>query len=157
VDEAALLRDAAGKHADAAKALLKELWQHKRLSPATRRAIVKQFLVVELVEKQRDPKHPAWRELRIRARRDFPFPDAAWIEPRCDFGIGAAPKLAGGWGARTLGGTDPLDLGSMGGKYGGAPVARAVLEVREVDHARDGAVLWTLRWSLGPLKLRRAP
>jgi hypothetical protein len=45
----------------------------------------------------------------------------------------------------------------MGGSFKGAPDARALLEVREVDHANGGKVLWTASWALGPVRLRRVP
>ena len=94
--------------------------------------------------------------LRLTIRRDFPFPKSAWVQPRCDIAIGRAPRLNGSWGALSLGDAH-THIGSMGGSYKGAPTARALLEVREVDHTKGGKVLWTARWSLGPLKLRRVP
>jgi hypothetical protein len=159
IDEAALFKaaDAEGKYAAASKDALAELWERNRLSPGTRQAIVKKFLAVELVEQPAvDPNDPARRELRIAIRRNFPFPARAWVQPRSDIAVGRPPRLAGSWGALSLGDAHTF-LGSLGATYKGAPDARALLEVREIDQANGGKVLWTANWTLGPLRLRRVP
>jgi len=157
IDEAALLKAAEGKYPVGAKDALAELWQRRRLSASSRQAIVEKFLGVELVEQQPPtPKTPEWRDLRITIRRNFPFPKSAWVEPRYGITVNGAPRLGNSWGSLSLGDAHTF-LGSMSGRYTGAPSARALLEVREVDHANGGKVLWTARWSLGPVKLRRAP
>ena len=157
IDEAALLKAAEGQYALGAKAALAELWERRRLSCPSRQAIVEKFLGVELVElPSRSPTIAGWRELHLAIRRNFPFPKAAWVQPRSDIAIGRKPRLSGSWGSLCLA-DDHKFLGSLSGSFKGAPDARALLEVREVDHAHGGKVLWTARWSLGPLKLRRVP
>ena len=157
IDEAALLKAAQGKHPAGAKDALAELWQRRRLSAPSRQAIVEKFLEVELVEMPPPtPNAPEWRDVRITIRRNFPFPKAAWVDPRSDIAVGRAPRLTDTWGSLCLA-DDHKSLGSLGARYTGAPNARALLEVREVDHANGRKVLWTARWSLGPLKLRRVP
>jgi hypothetical protein len=156
IDEAALLKAATGKQSVAAKDALAELWERGRLAPASRQALVEKFLGPELVEQPPSvPNTPAWRDLRITIRRDFPFPKTAWVQPRSSITVNGAPRLADSWGAVSLGDAHTF-LGSMSARYTGAPSARALLEVREVVPGSNKA-LWTARWSLGPIKLRRAP
>jgi hypothetical protein len=158
-DAAALLRiardDDAAK-AGAAKAALSELWQNKRLAAAVKRAIVELFLEVELVEPAESGGADGYRHLLIVVTRNFPFPRDAWVEPNSAFAIeGELPPLGDSWGAFSLDGSGKMTVGSRsGGNYRGTPEARAMLALREVDHAAGGKVLWRIDW---PLKLKLRP
>jgi hypothetical protein len=159
IDEAWLLKAARGKkEADAAKAVLADLWRGRRLSPETKEAVVRAFVAVRLVEEPSPNRKqfPGSRELRLVADRDFPFPEEAWVQPGYDITIGdRPPRLGDSWGAISLEGTGSITLGAMGGgKYLGSPSARAVLAVREVNPHDGNKVAWQVQWSLGPVQLR---
>jgi hypothetical protein len=158
-DAAALLRIARDDDAaktGAAKAALSELWQNKRLAAAVKRAIVELFLEVELVEPAESGGADGYRHLLIVVTRNFPFPRDAWVEPNSAFAIeGELPPLGDSWGAFSLDGSGKMTVGSRsGGNYRGTPEARAMLALREVDHAAGGKVLWRIDW---PLKLKLRP
>jgi hypothetical protein len=159
LDEAALLGETAGADAEAAKAVLAELWKQRRLSGRTKGVLVERFLSIRLEEVPDQPVTRA-RELRIIGTKRFPFPREAWVESGVSFAIGSDPEpaLGGSYSSFSLGeGTKPQVLGTHGGgSYPGSPQARAVLELREVDHARDRQVVWKRQWKLGPVRLRKA-
>lgn len=153
--EAALAREAGGDGGDVAKVVLAALWKHRRLSAATRGDLVARFLTLRLEEV---PGRPVgrWRELRVVSDRSFPFPQEAWVEHQASIAVGKGerPRIDGSFGSSSLGsGRGPHPLGTMGGAYPGSPEARAEVVVREVAHHDGGKVVWSRRWSLGPVRL----
>lgn len=139
-----------------ARAALSRLWQWDRLTPQAKSAIIDRYISVHL--KELDSPHSATggRELRVVARRKFPFPKDTWVQYSSDFSLdGRPPQLSASWGGRDMAGEGDFELGSMGGgQTWGEPSARAVVALQEFNH-RTGKVVWTHRWNLGPLRLRR--
>jgi hypothetical protein len=161
IDEPPVIEAARGKQGDAAKAVLAQMWKTKRLSGAGKEAVVNHFLKVRFVELPLPhPKFPTSRELQIVAERQFPFPEEAWVDSLSSIviGDGRKPKLEGASGSFSIGGNGKLLLGSLGGgSYPGAPTARALVELREVDRQAGNRVVWSKRWELGPLLREKRP
>jgi hypothetical protein len=144
--------------AEAAQAVLAEMWRRGSLKVETKQAIVKKFLTVRL-EEQPDPtgkRDPAWRELRLVGERAFPFPKDCWVQVGYSIAVGeSVPKLSDSHDVKDLGGTGPVSLGGSAGRWPGAPAARALLEVRQVEPG-TGKVVWAVQWSPGPITLRNS-
>lgn len=140
----------------AARAGLARLWQWGRLTDATKSAIIDRFVSVRLTEIAGAHNDTGGRELRIIARRKFAFPKNTWVQYSSDFSLdGRLPELRPGWSGRDMAGEGDFEIGSMGGgQYFGEPSVRAVAALQEFDH-RTRQVVWTHRWNLGPLKLRK--
>ncbi len=160
IDEGALVTAAHGKLGDGAKTVLAELWKVKRLSPAAKQDLLEQYLKVRLIELPAPhAKFPTVRELQIVAQSSFPFPDEAWVNNRSCIVIGNNfdPKIEGEGGRFSLSyiRAAPYMVGSLGGgSYPGAPSARAILELSELDLQAGGRVVWSKRWTLGPITLQ---
>jgi hypothetical protein len=160
-DETALF-DASATN-PAAVAVLAELWQHDRLSPATQKAIVARTLHPFLEEEDNPyPKQmPDFRLVYIKSPALFPFPRDAEMRVRAKVIIGENPSapteqdlppyLADSY----LSYIAENRLGGEGSTYEGPTLAaRAFLEINGLDHSNPPQVLWTLTWQLGPLPLR---
>ena len=119
--------------------------------------IVDSFVQVRLIELDHPGIARGSRELQIIAKRNFPFPESAWVQNNAEFGINRVPSnLDASWGSLSMGGEGDIVLASMGGgRYLGEPVAKAVLEIREYDHRRR-KIVWSHKWELGPLKLQNS-
>jgi len=156
INEDALSALSAGtspERAALAKAVLSELWENGRLSPAHRKALILRHLNPKLIELPgfRGGRH----ELQIATERDFPFPKNAWVSYRGVWRVGRGTFGGGGWSSRSLRSDDTaLYLGSYGGGAHGGTAAEVVLELCEHNHAHGGEVVWSHRWSLGPIQLR---
>lgn len=160
IDEAALL--AAVDHA-AAAATLSELWQRQRLTPATQLALVQHFVRPFLVE-QGDPQAPRCdREVRVKFKSSFPFPDNPYVEYRATVLVGddpAQPTMAevdATYSAMSLAGLISEDIGGWEGKFCGRPLARGFVILRSIDHRHERRLLWTTTWETAPLQLREVP
>ena len=140
----------------AARAALTRLWQWGRLAPETKGAIIDRFVSMQIKESTSPNNTDGARELRVIARRKFAFPKNTWLEYTSDFSLdGCIPKLRPGWSSSDLEGEGDFEVGSLGGgQFFGEPSATAVVALREFDH-RNKRVVWSHRWELGPLKLRR--
>jgi hypothetical protein len=160
IDESAIL--AVAKQSDVARLVLAELWQRKRLSPETRKAIVEHFLRFKLIEENvHTPMYRTWRSYGFVAETDFPFPADSWVSARSDLSqTEREPKIdesdSGGSGSLQTAALGAFR--SMGAQSNpGNPLLRGVIELREVDHQNGGKVLWTLRWTPEPLRLQHLP
>ncbi len=165
IDETALLQAASrgggkGDGAIAAKAALSELWQRQRLSASTRHAIVSRFITLQLVQLKDFWVKYRQLEFQIIATRNFPFPRDAWVNSGMCIAVGNEPLRLDATdinGQSSLEGSGPIVLGSRGGGLlEGAPVARALLELREIDYynpSHPRKVLWSQRWTVAPLRM----
>jgi hypothetical protein len=155
VAEPSLVREASGESGESARVVLATLWKHRRLSGQAKEALVEKFLRVRLEEVPNQPAGPR-RELHIVGEKGFPFPAEAWVHWRASIVIGdRKPMLDESFNISSLGQETELQkLGSLGsGPHPGTPEARALLELREVDHEQ---VVWKHQWTLGPIRLRQA-
>lgn len=142
-----------------ARHFLADLWRRGLLSATVREQIVTQHLHFELREEfPHDPKRfPTLRELKIIAETDFPFPENAWVEFGSDIAVGdrelrLEPDHFGN--SRSLHGANGRYFGSLGASYEGSPVARGVIQLREID--RNGAVgetAWVIRRETNSIRL----
>lgn len=150
IPEHELLNACEGESGAAAKELLSELWQRKRLTAATRKAIVAKYMKMRIVERpcvnSVDPN--VWRERHVAGDRLFPFPHdtgVVWTgeittdrEPKISEGSSNGCSLEGSGLVEFVGGT-----GKLGGPF------KAILELWEMDYqATPPQELWRLHWAL---------
>lgn len=150
---------AAARTDEHARQALADLWRQGLLSPKTRELIVTRHLHFSLCEEfPHDPRHfPILREVKIIAHTDFPFPEEAWIEFGTSIVVGPhAPQLQpyDFGGARSLHNANGRNFGSLGGSFAGAPTARAVIQIRELNRDfKYNETLWIVRQELDPIQL----
>lgn len=132
--------------AQAAKHVLSELWQHDRLSHASRKKIVVRFLKPQLVQK-RIPVDGRC-QLLIAANSSFPFPKESWVQFRSAWTQNSfSPEFTASFSESSL--HDLAVLGSLSGPSVKDAIVRATVEIREGD--------WSYQWSFGPIPERAIP
>jgi hypothetical protein len=149
LSEAALIAAAASD--PRARHFLADLWRRGVLSPKLKEQIITRHLNFELVEEfPHDPKlHPTLRELKIIATTDFPFPESAWVEFSGSIAVGEQPLALPADSfdnSRSLDHCSGRYFASLGGAFPGAPIARGVIQLREV-HIKDSRkeTVWFVR------------
>ncbi len=150
IPEQELLNACEGESGTAAKELLSELWQRKRLTAATRKSIVTKYMKMRIVEQpcvnSVDPN--VWRERHVAGERLFPFPHDAWVNWAGEMTTERDPKiLADSFASSSLDGSGPVKFVGGTGKLGGP--FKAILELREMDYqATPPQEIWRLHWVL---------
>ena len=148
--EGELLERCAGPNAEAAKLLLSELWQRKRLSPSTHKEIVRRYVKMKtIMEPNRYTTEAIPGEVRILSEKLFPFPDEAYVRYAGELAADREPvpviqdRQSGG--GQSLSRQGPLVFYSTSGR--GDVSVKGIVEVWETDHqASPPKDLWRLRW-----------
>ncbi len=141
---------------EAAKLVLFELWQHKRLSPMCRKNLVVRFLNLSFAQ------HPSQFQRRhnllIVTDSKFPFPKDSWVQQQCAWSLNStAPMFGNIWGAFSLHDVKKILLSSWSGPTKDDSIVRVVVEIREVERGSRGKVLWSHQWTLGPTAVKKIP
>ena len=159
LSEEALLE--AAKTDARARHFLANLWARNILSAKIRERIVGQHVKFTLVEQfPHDPKlFPTLRELKIIATTDFPFPESAWVGYAGTIAVGdqqlQLPVDAFGNG-RSLHRCNTQYFASLGGSFAGDPIARGVIQMREVRRAGEHTeTLWSIKQITNEIKLEK--
>ena len=155
--EKEILEECEGESGAAAKQLLAELWQRKRLTAATHKEIVAKYLKLQIVELPNPfPKSPKYRSIRVVSERSFPFPRDSYVSYTGEMSGERKPTITnakGGSGCRSLEGTETIIFDSLGGSVKGR--MKAALEIWEVDYdVRPPQELWRLHWDLDQNSLK---
>jgi hypothetical protein len=152
LNERMLLAACTGPSADSAKLLLAELWQKGRLSADTKRQLVHDYLRLRIVVRE-NPYPATSPKARVKAvvgDRQFPFPEASWVNTQSDFANGREPSLKrkdGDGSSFSLVGAGCRDLLTNVGSVD--ETAKAVVEISEIHYrVTPSKVLWRLRWEL---------
>ncbi len=150
VPEQELLKACEGESSSAAKELLSELWQRKRLTAATRKAIVAEFMQMKVIDRPcvnaADPN--VYRERMVSGERLFPFPHDAWVNWTGEMIRGREPQiLAGSFNSQSLEGSGPREFIGRNSKPG--EPFKAILEIWEMNYQTSPPKeLWRLHWDL---------
>ncbi len=150
IPEQELLNACEGEADDSAKELLSELWQRKRLTTATRKALVAKWMKVRIVDQPCvnavDPK--VWRTRYVVGDRLFPFPHDAWVNWTGEMTTEREPKiLPDSFNSQSLEGSGPFRFAGGTVKLG-SPF-KAILEIWEKDYqVSPPKELWRLHWEL---------
>lgn len=150
VPEQELLNACEGEVGAAAKELLSELWQRKRLTTATRKAVVAKYMKMRIEDQpcvnSVDPK--VWRTRYVMGDRLFPFPHDAWVNWTGEMTTEREPKiLPDSFNSQSLEGSGPFRFGGGTVKLGGT--FKAILEIWEKDYqATPPQELWRLHYAL---------
>ncbi len=135
IPEEDLLVACEGESGAAAKELLSELWQRKRLTSATRSTIVAKYMKMRIEDQpcvnSVDPN--VWRTCYVVGDRLFPFPHDAWINWTGEVTTEREPKIsADSSNSRSLEGSGPFRFAGGTVKLGGP--FKAILENWEKDY-----------------------
>jgi hypothetical protein len=145
-----LLEACHGSDPKPAMALLSELWQRKRVSPATRMALVLDFITMKLVEDSRPfPEFPNWREMHIRGEKRFPFPRDALVCYDGDMSSSRVLKIEEpeSSSSASLEGTGFQNFHGVGGSVG--ENQKGIIEMWEEErYLKPRRELWRLRWEV---------
>ena len=152
-DQLALVKAATeAKTSVAAKTTITELWNAGRLGNEGKKAMFETFLKLALVQDPSGGGVKGRRELFIAGKLSFPF--NTQIQYDSAIAIDGEPTLkSAGDNCVVL---EPritdFQFGSRGGVLPGR-FAKAVIEIKQLDHYPDGKKLWSIRRTLGPIQL----
>lgn len=150
VPEHELLNACEGESGMAAKELLSELWQRKRLTIATRKAIVAKYMKMRIVDRPcvNSVDANVWRERHVAGVRLFPFPHDTGVVWTGEMTTDREPKIsADSFNGCILEGSGPVEFVGGTGKLGGS--FKAILELWEMDYqTTPPQELWRLHWAL---------
>jgi len=152
IPEISLLEACEGTYSTAAKALLSDLWEKKRLSPGTRMSLVKTYFKMRLVEDTtadlaRAPAKSIWLKYDVQ----FPFPEAASVSWNTDFANNREPVLRGVDSASGLNLHYPIFPREVS-RSADRPT-KGLVEIWECDAlGSPQRELWKLRWELDSSK-----
>jgi len=142
-----------------ARHFLADLWQRGLLSASVRERIITQHLHFELKEEfPHDPKRfPLLRELKIIAETDFPFPENAWVQFSSDIAVGDRQirlETTDFGNSRSLHSASGRYFGSLGGSHEGSPIAKGVIQFREIDrNSKVQESAWVIRRETNSINL----
>ena len=152
VRERELLAACTGPSAESAKILLAELWQQKRLSLETRKQLIHDFLRLRIVVRKYPytDRSPKTRVKAIEGDRQFPFPEAAWVDMQAGYADGRLPVLNRNEGpGRNFSLKGPVRNDFCGGTGSVDETKFAVVEIFETSFGvSPPKTLWRLRWEL---------
>jgi hypothetical protein len=150
VPEQELLNACEGESGVTAKELLSELWQRKRLTAATRKALVDKYMKMRIVEEPcvNSANPNVWRERHVAGDRLFPFPHDAWVNWDGEMTTEREPKIsAESCNSSSLEGSGLFKFVGGTGEFGGP--FKAILELWEMDYqATPPQEVWRLHWAL---------
>jgi hypothetical protein len=160
VDEISLLRAASqdGGRANAAKAVLSQLWEAGSLSAESRHSIVRQFVTLRLVQDKDYWQKYNIYSFRVIADRQFPFPKKPEFQYGASIALGNEKFSAGQpHNARGLEGQESIVVGTRsGGSLEGPRFVRAQFVLREPNYyapRNAQKIWWTQRWRLPAIPL----